>query len=185
MSDMPSKRELRDQVRAAKKLLSSAEIDHYAQNVFKQLEENDLFIISKCLFVYWSLPDEVPTHSFILKWYHKKDIFLPVMVNGDLELRKFEGPNSLVREPLFGVDEPTGIKLEDESLVTFAIIPGMAFDASLNRLGRGRGFYDRVLNRLQSAYKVGLAFPCQLLEQVPVEPHDVKMDEVVVFPELR
>jgi 5-formyltetrahydrofolate cyclo-ligase len=181
MSVLLTKNAIRSQVRAAKKLLITSEIDTYTQRVFEQIEKSEPFIKATYVFVYWSLSDEVPTHHFIMKWYQEKEIYLPVMVDGDLELRKFEGLSSLVREPLFGVDEPTGMKLEDESLISFAIIPGIAFDNLLNRLGRGRGFYDRVLKRLQSAHKVGLAFPCQMVECIPVEPHDVRMDEVIAF----
>jgi 5-formyltetrahydrofolate cyclo-ligase len=55
----------------------------------------------------------------------------------------------------------------------------MAFDKKGNRLGRGRGFYDRTLPKLAEAYKIGLCFPFQLLESIPCETYDIKMDAVL------
>lgn len=58
------------------------------------------------------------------------------------------------------------------------IVPGLAFDNKCNRLGRGAGYYDRLLCESR-AYKVGLAFDCQLLPEVSTEAHDQKLDCVV------
>ena len=55
----------------------------------------------------------------------------------------------------------------------------MAFDRRGNRLGRGKGYYDRLLPRIPTAYKLGLCFPFQLVEQIPAEAHDIPMDEVL------
>ena len=58
-------------------------------------------------------------------------------------------------------------------------MPGVAFDSQGNRLGRGKGYYARLLPRLPQAYKIGLCFPFQRVEQVPAEPFDIRMDEVI------
>jgi 5-formyltetrahydrofolate cyclo-ligase len=76
----------------------------------------------------------------------------------------------------FGVSEPLAacpdIPLDRFDLV---LVPGVAFDATGNRLGRGRGFYDRIL-AAASGVKCGVAYDFQLLEQVPAEPHDARVD---------
>jgi hypothetical protein len=59
------------------------------------------------------------------------------------------------------------------------LIPGVAFDPSGNRVGRGRGWYDRLLARFERAHRMGLAFDLQLVGEVPREPWDVPMDSVV------
>ena len=59
------------------------------------------------------------------------------------------------------------------------IVPGVAFDRKGNRLGRGRGFYDRLLKTTPNAIKVGVAFDFQMVEQVPTEPLDVPMNKVI------
>jgi 5-formyltetrahydrofolate cyclo-ligase len=55
----------------------------------------------------------------------------------------------------------------------------MAFDKANHRLGRGKGYYDRLLPRLKNAYKIGVCFPFQFLDEIPSEAHDVVMDEVI------
>ena len=63
--------------------------------------------------------------------------------------------------------------------IDLAVIPGVAFDRHGVRLGRGKGYYDRLLPLMLNAYRIGICFPFQLLEQLPSEPHDVLMNEVV------
>lgn len=58
------------------------------------------------------------------------------------------------------------------------LVPGLAFDQTGNRLGRGRGYYDRLLTGATGS-KIGVAFDCQLLAAIPTHPHDVRMDVVV------
>ena len=58
------------------------------------------------------------------------------------------------------------------------VVPGVAFDKDGNRLGRGKGFYDRLL-QAETAFKVGFCFDFQLLPQIPVESFDMPMDAIV------
>ena len=59
------------------------------------------------------------------------------------------------------------------------LVPGIAFDESGNRLGQGGGWYDRVLAEAPRALKIGVAFECQIVAQLPRESHDVRMDFVI------
>ncbi len=65
-----------------------------------------------------------------------------------------------------------------DGTVRGVLLPGLGFDRKLHRLGRGAGFYDRYLEGIQ-IYKVGVAFAEQLVEELPVEPHDVGVDAVI------
>ena len=79
----------------------------------------------------------------------------------------------------FGVREPVAtcaeMPLDQFDLV---LVPGMAFDLQGNRLGRGRGFYDRLLEKV-SGIKCGVAYDFQLLESIPTEPHDAKVNFIL------
>jgi len=70
-----------------------------------------------------------------------------------------------------------------DAQIDLALIPGLGFDSSGRRLGRGAGFYDRwIENRLKYSEPltlVGVCFDEQLIEQVPTDPHDQTMDRVV------
>ncbi len=79
----------------------------------------------------------------------------------------------------FGVREPAAscaaIPLEKFDLV---LVPGLAFDKEGNRLGRGLGFYDRLLEKI-SGIKCGVGYDFQLVEKIPTEPHDARVDFIL------
>jgi 5-formyltetrahydrofolate cyclo-ligase len=86
----------------------------------------------------------------------------------------------------FGIAEPSaalcllpGAKVDPRS-IDLVVVPGVAFDRRGQRLGTGRGYYDRFLRRLRSdATLVGLAFDCQIVDAMPAAPHDVPMHIVI------
>jgi 5-formyltetrahydrofolate cyclo-ligase len=59
------------------------------------------------------------------------------------------------------------------------IVPGLAFDTELYRLGYGAGYYDNHLVNQPQAWKAGICYPCQVINKVPTEPHDIKLDELI------
>lgn len=77
------------------------------------------------------------------------------------------------------VHTDTGEYLVDDGKRTAVLIPGVAFDARGGRLGRGGGWYDRMLVRYPRAVRVGCGYDVQVVERVPRDPWDVAMDHVV------
>lgn len=102
--------------------------------------------------------------------------------DGDYEAARLPAEGPLVSGP-FGVPEPPPsapvIPFEQLDLV---LVPGLAFDPSGRRLGRGKGYYDRLLARAVRARRWGVAFDLQILPRVPAEPHDLNVD-VLITPE--
>lgn len=135
---------------------------------------------SHTILLYNALPDEVPTQALMGELVAQgKTVLLPCVINDtDMELRRYTGPQDL-QTGSFGIQEPTGELFTDYDTIDVAIIPGMAFDAEGHRLGRGKGYYDRFLSRVPLLYKIGLCFSWQLVDQVPYDEHDIKMDEVI------
>ena len=129
--------------------------------------------------LYWSMADEVQTHAFVERWWQEKTLLLPCVDGDDLRLRQYTGPQCMVAGEQFGIGEPTGDEWTDLDAVQLIVVPGVAFDKECNRMGRGRGFYDRMLKSTPNALKVGVAYDFQLLENIPVEDFDVKMDMVI------
>lgn len=79
----------------------------------------------------------------------------------------------------FGIQEPPpDAKEVNASAIDIVLVSGLAFDGACNRLGRGRGFYDRWLPQI-SGIKIGVGFDHQLIEAVPIESHDHQLDMVV------
>jgi len=80
----------------------------------------------------------------------------------------------------FGIQEPPAEADEvNASDIDITLVPGLAFDETCNRLGRGRGFYDRWLPQI-SGIKIGIGFDHQLIESVPTESHDHQLEMVVL-----
>jgi 5-formyltetrahydrofolate cyclo-ligase len=76
----------------------------------------------------------------------------------------------------YGVVEPAAhCPKADLNQLDFALVPGVAFDPAGRRLGRGKGYYDRLLERF-NGIKCGVAFDFQVVAELPAEPHDVKLN---------
>ncbi len=153
----------------------------WSGDICRRIMEQPLWQSAHTVLLYHALPDE-PSLQLLLDEGLRlgKQLLLPVVVGDDLLLKYYKGGESLC-EGAFHILEPTG-QTFPRSLygdIELALIPGMAFDHDGHRLGRGRGYYDRLLPRLPHAYKLGICFPFQLLNAVPCEPHDIAMDAVL------
>lgn len=172
------KKQLRKQIRERKKEISLSEKIELSKPIFEKIEKEELFKEAKVVLLYYSMDDEVYTHDFVEKHYKTKTILLPCVDGDDLILRQYLGIESMKAGEQFGILEPVGKEFNDLEKIDLMIIPGVAFDKEKNRLGRGRGFYDRLLKTV-NATKIGVCFDFQIVEQVPTEDFDVKMDVVI------
>ena len=84
--------------------------------------------------------------------------------------------NTLYEKSSIGVLEPIGDIFT--GIIDLIIVPGLVFDKKLNRLGFGMGYYDKYLNS-HNIYKIGLCFNEQIVDFVPVESHDIKMNMII------
>lgn len=157
-------------------MLSELEKLSAADEVFDRLEKTAAFILSENILMYHSLPDELSTHRFLDKWAEKKKFFLPRVNGVNLEILPYD--RSRLELGSFHIEEPVGDEIIDPETIEMIVVPAVAYDRNGNRLGRGKGFYDRLLMSTRAA-KVGVGYEFQLLDSVPVEPHDVPMDMVV------
>lgn len=173
------KKELRKQIRAAKNAVPFCDKCSRSIPIMQQVERLPAFQQAGTILLYWSMEDEVQTHDFVNQWYDKKTLLLPCVDGDDLRLRQYTGPQCLVAGEQFGIGEPTGPEFTALDTIDMIIVPGVAFDRNNNRMGRGRGFYDRLLKTTPNAFKVGVAFNFQMVECVPTEEFDVPMNAVL------
>lgn len=108
-----------------------------------------------------------------------KQVVLPKVAGDNLTLHPYCSVDDLALGA-YGIMEPQTKELTDYKVVDLVIVPGMAFDSQGNRLGRGKGYYDRLFaNGLRNdVVKYGVCFPFQMVESVPSMDFDVKMDDV-------
>ena len=178
---MHDKSELRKIVRQRKGEFSQKQLEERSLEVVNKLKANTHFRNAQTVMLYSSLPDEVDTRQLLKDTLNEgKTILLP-KVTGEttMELRTYRGDADL-SIGYFDIMEPSGLPFTDYDKIDVAVIPGMAFDQRGNRLGRGKGYYDRFLSKLPThIYKIGVCFDFQKFEIIPASPTDVAMDIVI------
>lgn len=180
---MDRKKELRKYIATLKKTsYDSFTKRQKSAEILAALEGHPVFRAANTILLYHSLEDEVDTHAFIRKWSNEKRILLPKVVDDRLELKVYTGPNDM-ETGKYGIEEPVGETFTDYGSISLVVVPGVAFDPNGNRLGRGKGYYDRLLPDISAAYKIGICFPFQLVKEVPTGPYDICMDEIITINE--
>lgn len=88
---------------------------------------------------------------------------------------------SEVEAGIYGTQHPANTK-QYEGPQDLIIVPGLAFDQANYRLGYGGGYYDAFLEQQPDAHKIGIAYPFQIIDQVPLAAHDQQLDQVLSKP---
>lgn len=170
------KEEIRRRVKAEKSLLSNTEKEEAAMSVFTLLERTAAFLMAENILVYHSLPDELSTLNFIERWMGRKNFFLP-RVNGlNLEILPYD--KSTLHIGAFQIEEPDGDDTHSVTEMDLIVVPGVGYDPKGNRVGRGKGYYDRLLKESR-ATKIGVAYDFQVVDEIESEEHDVRVDIVI------
>lgn len=172
------KKQLRSLIRERKRHASPEYKLQASHQIFHTLEALPEFGQAQTILLYWSMPDEVHTHDFILKWYTRKQIILPLVVGDTLDLRLFTGMDCMQPGPAYGILEPLHGPIAEPSVIDMGIIPGVAFDRAGNRLGRGKAYYDKLLNS-RPFTTIGVCFDFQLVDTVAVDHRDIPMHKVL------
>lgn len=133
------------------------------------------------LSVFSPLPDEPDLTDVVLA--HPERSWVYPRVEGDLLVfHRVVDPASGLRPGRFGIPEPSiDLEVIEPWDIDAFLCPGMAFDRRGGRLGRGRGFYDRILAKARpDALRLGVCFPDQVVADIHGEPHDIRMHELLV-----
>ncbi|MCR4995595.1 MAG: 5-formyltetrahydrofolate cyclo-ligase [Bacteroidales bacterium] len=176
-----SKASIRSEIKSRKARCADKERAALSQAVTSRLTNHPRWHQAQTVLLYHSLPDEVDTHALIRRALSEgKKVLLPVVIRDELELRCLNVEDEL-HEGAFHIQEPTGERFTNYTAIDLAVVPGVAFTSDGGRLGRGRGFYDRLLPQLKvgPTYTIGLAWPFQMVDELPLEKHDIPLDEVI------
>ncbi|MCM1109523.1 MAG: 5-formyltetrahydrofolate cyclo-ligase [Clostridium sp.] len=174
------KQQLRRYIRTEKNRHTMDERLKESATLWCLLEADARFQKAHTVLAYHALPDEVQTAELFKRWNPTKRFILPVVTGDDLELRIYQDETQL-RNGAFGIQEPIGNSFTTYEEIDLALIPGVAFDKEGHRLGRGKGYYDRLLTRLRpyGIPTLGICYGYQKVNHVPTEPHDIPMDDIL------
>ena len=170
------KEDIRRKIKARKTLLSDEEKMSAAERVFSILEQTADFMLADRILMYHSLPDELSTLSFIKKWHDRKHFYLPRVNGVNLEILPYD--ESRLALGSFHIEEPTGTDTSSIDDMEMIVVPAVAYDRTGNRVGRGKGDYDRLLAGSR-ARKIGVGYDFQLVDMIDADPHDVRVDVVI------
>ena len=174
------KKSVRKKILRKTKKLAEDVREEKSNHIANLLESNKYFLDAKNIFIYWAMPDEVVTQKIINRWSDSKNMILPSINGDELFLKKFINTASLKFGENYDIPEPEGDETVDPESIDLVILPGVAFDLNYNRLGRGKGYYDKILKKINpEAVRIGLAYDFQIINNVPVEEHDMKLDLVI------
>lgn len=171
------KETLRKEVAAMKRTFSEEKLSILSEEVNSTLELTEVFCRAKVVLIYYSLPDEVNTRNLIQKYCKQKQFLLPVTQHGDLFLKRFVSVRDLSVSN-YGIEEPQGEIFTDYHAIDLVIVPGVAFDRKLNRMGRGKGYYDRLLPKINT-FRAGICFDFQLFDRIPFTDQDITMNMII------
>lgn len=181
----------KDQIRKEKldlrRSMYANAVEELSHQICEHLITSEIITPNTRIGIYKPITNEVDVEHLAhwLKEENKSVLYTPrVLDNGDM-----------IFEKIFKPVASLGLKYTDplSALVDgieYFIIPLVAFDRKMSRIGFGKGYYDRYLNRYnKNCIKIGLAYSFQETSNIPAEPHDVKLDyivtekEIIRFPE--
>ena len=178
-----SKQALRVAVLSQRQLLPTAKFEALSRTIQARVLGSSLYRFAQGVALYSAVQNEVSTDDIrddALR--NGKTVFFPrLAAGGSLVLVEIQSVMDLA-PGRFGIPEPKAEKLRGDSgdIDVLIVVPGVAFDHSGNRLGRGQGFYDRVLqSSWPRAIAVGLAYEFQVVKSVPVDSWDEKVRFIV------
>jgi 5-formyltetrahydrofolate cyclo-ligase len=176
------KTELRSQIRAALKNFSPEKRRSDSEKLRAKLKEQSFFQSTATVLFFAPLPTEVNLWPLLEEGFAAgKIIALPRFdpAGQNYVACRIRNLQSEIVSGPFSIREPHQHCVEiPPREIDLILIPGIAFDLRGNRLGRGKGFYDRLLAETRGV-KCGIVFDEQIAIEIPVEPHDVKMDFIL------
>lgn len=177
-----SKQHLRQHMRAVLRAMSEAEMSAATRRLVGHLKQDHRWLPEGTTVALFGGIAGEPELLPLIPWLVGRGCSVVYfgMVDGQLVARKVRSSADLERG-VFGVCVPREeLPVVDAAALDVILTPGLAFDHAGRRLGRGRGFFDQLFARPDmKARRIGLCWDCQMVGEVPVEPHDARMHAVI------
>ena len=175
------KDEIRKQILEKRSNLSLEEVDKKSELIIENL--TPYLKNAQNIMIFMDMKNEVRITKLI-ELYPEKNFFISKIVNSknrEMKINKYN-ENELVLHK-FGYYESSSDDFYDEKILDIVIVPALAFDSSKNRIGFGGGYYDTFLNQVRGKNKntlfIGVCYDFQMIEEVPIEGHDITLDLVI------
>jgi 5-formyltetrahydrofolate cyclo-ligase len=180
-----SKIDARERLKSAIASVSAADRTQASVVACSLLTSSPEFAAASYVMIFLSTPDEIDTSPIALRcWQEGKTVVVPRIISWQEARMLPVEINSLsdrdLRTGTHGLREPIAGTPVEMQAIDLAVIPGLGFTIRGDRIGRGKGFYDRFLGSSQFlGVSTGLCFEQQVVETLPMEPHDVPVAMLV------
>jgi 5-formyltetrahydrofolate cyclo-ligase len=174
------KNKLRREKIAAREALSAGERQAKSEEIARHIAALPEFQAARTVMLYRGIKGEVRLDHLTCLAPHKRYAY-PLCRDGGKMLALIPEDVTAFKPGPFGIPEPDPSRSEETEPeeIDLVICPCTSFDDAGRRLGMGGGYYDRFLPRCTRAHVIAAAFACQRAEELPEEPHDVRMELVV------
>lgn len=180
------KRQLRRDARQRRASLDDDTRERASRRIAECLVRASFFYRATNIACYLPMPEEVDTWPVIARaWRRKKRIFVPLTVRGRVLTFREVTPDSDLSPNEWGLLEPAAGDVIEPTKLDLVLTPLVAFDRERHRIGMGGGYYDRTFSFLHERRRrfrpklVGLAFDCQRVEKIDINPWDISLYRVI------
>lgn len=184
MEQKTNKKQLRSHILERRKSMSAKEREQLSEETCRHLLAHERLASAGAIMAFHPFGDELDILPFMQEAMKRgQEIWLPLTNVAQLRLipYRYTGPQML-KQGVYGIWEPDPDQAEkaDLSRLEAILVPGVAFDSRGGRMGYGGGYYDRFLATLEKLpFLAGVGFGMQVVEEVPLEPHDILLDALV------
>lgn len=176
---MRDKNLIRTEIRKRRDLLSNLAREEKSEKIMKYFFELNDYKSAEKIMCYISFSSEVNTFPMLKRIISDKgSVWVPVIRGNDILAVRIKSLYGL-RKNKFGILEPSHARREKEVYFDIIVVPGIAFDKKGNRIGFGKGYYDRFLNKIPAKRKIALCFDFQILPKLPTSESDQKVEKII------
>lgn len=182
---MKDKKEFRSHVLKIRNSMTQGQVSEKSKRIIEKLVSTEDYKNSATVFIYMSFKNEVETMDLIKRMLaENKQVVIPYtdVENTVIIPSEIKNVENDLKMSSFGYLEPVKEKIVPVNPEKFdlIIVPGVVFDKRLNRIGFGKGYYDRILeHKRKDAKAIALAYTFQVYDEIPFESHDIKMDAII------
>ncbi len=172
------KKRLRKEIRQKSDVENSKEKE---RKITERLIKSQIFLEADAVFLYAALNNELSADEIALEAERlKKKTAFPLCEDENGKMKFYFTELKNLKKGMYGIREPDKLKSEKAYFTekSLCIVPGLAFGVNGERLGKGKGYYDRFLSEF-TGKNVGLSFEERISDRIPMEKHDIKIDYLV------
>ena len=172
------KQSIRKTMKQKRLFLDKETFFHNSKIICDKIIEHPQYKNAHVVGVYVSAKGEVDTLKLIEDMLRERIVAVPKVNGNDMEFYRIKSLDDL-KEGCFHILEPTTDEFVDFKDIDLMIVPMLAYDSLNNRVGYGKGYYDKYFSRGFLGYKLGLAFSFQKVDEIKTDMYDYRLDEIL------